>query len=450
MNFRETDVQTYIWEHRDELFSMIEKPVFETDPDKMPWEYEPWELLYYHALEEYKEHYEHLEDLNIFGFEVIMPKEGENPIRADFLGCLEGENGTVVCELKVNRHPERQAYTELFAYANYVRSKFAPMGRRDVFYLLISPMEERIVREATINSLLYDRNRVVAIIPEMGDTLESLRFKLWIPSKNDFKVITRTAFAFDNIDVFRISWSGATGIWSPIEEGKEPNSEMIHRLNKVSHYAAQLMETSGINGFVYCLQSYPKVRDNGFLENGITLCGINPYKAAKTKCLLEEGCSIEEAIKADIEYIGLEHVFPAMMKNCEEANREFNYWSWMAESWSSCLTRIGLDVVKRCNQTFGPSHYEHGYGDFTWESYLNESSEDKLCWNYDISLTGIFREIYDLKLKKHYDAAGLYSKEEKGEIIESGMLEWHAIDMMYDHNHIRDFIRGLIGDVSLN
>ena len=79
---------------------------------------------------------------------IRLAKEDDSTIRTDFLGCLEGQNGFVVCELKVNRQPERQAYTELFAYANHVRSKFPPMGRRDIFYLLISPMEERIIREA--------------------------------------------------------------------------------------------------------------------------------------------------------------------------------------------------------------------------------------------------------------------------------------------------------------
>ena len=47
MIFKETEIQKYIWENREKLFSMIQMPSFDVDPNKMPWEYEPWELLYY-------------------------------------------------------------------------------------------------------------------------------------------------------------------------------------------------------------------------------------------------------------------------------------------------------------------------------------------------------------------------------------------------------------------
>lgn len=444
MKFNETEIQAYIWEHKEELFSMIEEPAFEVDPNKSPWEYEPWELLYYQAIKEYREAYNSLKGLEIFGCEVRLAKEDDSTIRTDFLGCLEGENGFVVCELKVNSAPERQSYTELFAYANHIRSKFAPMGRRDIFYLLIAPMEERILREATISNLLYDKNRVVALKPQAGDTIDSLRFELWIPPKEDFALFTKTAFAFENIDVFKISWRGAAGKWSPIEDGKKPSKEMIHRLNKVSHYASQLMEASGINGFVYCSQAYPEVRDNGFMENGITICGINPFKSTKTRFFYELGCCLTEAAKAPMDAFEIGDVIPSLSGKGKDAIGE-DYVYWLSESWSSCLDRIALDVVRMVNYTLGPSTYEHGYGTFTWDSYLNNSSEDHLCWNYDISLTGLFREIYDLKLQRHYEVAKGYTNDEKSEIIESGILEGHIIDMLYEHDHIRDFIKRLMG-----
>lgn len=445
MTFCEKEIQEYIWDHKEKFYSMIEKPVFESDPNKMPYEYEPWELLYYKTLKEYEENFKSLEGLVLFGREVRLEKSGEGTIRTDFLGCFEGENGLVICELKVNRAPERQAYTELFGYANHVRSKFAPMGRLDVFYLLISPMEERILREATITNLLYDKNRVIALIPEVEENIDSLKFKVWIPPKEEFKIFTKTAFAFENIDTFKISWRGALGKWSPDQKGKDPNAEMIHQLNKVSHYAAQIMEVNGINGFVYCSQLYPTSRDLGFLENGITICGINPFKAAKTRMLYEYGYSIKDAARLSVESFSLGNIFPSILKNCKEANSEFNYWEWMDQSWLSNIEKIAFDVVKKANQTFGPAQFEQGYGEFTWETYLNRSSEDYGCWNYDTSLTGLFREIYDIKLERYYNAVDKYSSDIKSRIMESGILEWHGIDMMYSQDHIREFIRGLIG-----
>lgn len=60
MKFRETEVLAYIWEHRQDLFGMIETPTFEKDPQKKPQEYEPWELLYYQILKEYENAYKSL------------------------------------------------------------------------------------------------------------------------------------------------------------------------------------------------------------------------------------------------------------------------------------------------------------------------------------------------------------------------------------------------------
>lgn len=443
MQFKETEIQEYIWNHRDKLFSMIQTPVFEKDPNKKPWEYEPFELLYYQILKEYEEYYKSLARLEFFGCEVRLPKDGENTIRSDFFGSFEGENGFVICELKVNKQPERQSFTELFAYANHVRSKFAPMGRRDIFYLLISPMEERIVREATISNLVYDKNRIVALIPKVENDLDSLRFELWVPSKNEFRLFTKATFTPENIDVFRISWSGAEGVWSPTKKGKEPNAEMIHRLNKVSHYAAQLMEANGINGFVFCLQSYPEERERGFFENGFTICGINPFKSAKTRYLYENGASLEDAAKADMEAVGIGDFFPGLEKDDFDSDVEDPLY-WLAFNWSSCIDEIALDVVQRLNRTVGPATYHHGYGGFDWQSYRYNSHEDELCWNYDISLTGIFREIYYLYLERVYRAGDTNIEEGRIEMIDSGKIEWHIIDMMYSHDHIREFVDGLI------
>ena len=440
MKLRETEIQQYIWEHRDKLFSMIDEPSFVTEPIKKPWEYEPWELLYYQALKEYKYSYALLREVELFGCEVRLEKDGENTIRTDLLGYIGGANGLVVCELKVNKSPERQAYTELFAYANHIRGKLPPMGRRDVFYLLISPMEEQIVREATINNLLYDKNRVLALIPELEEDIDSLRFKLWIPKQNDFQIFAKTTFAFENIDVFKICWRGAEDKWSPVKKGKEPNHQMIHQLNKVSHYAAQLMEDRGINGFVYCLQSYPVVRDLGFLENGIVLGGINPFKSAKTRFIYEKCGNMKEAAEAGMETLGVKDVFHNM-RDCDDKES----FLCLAEGWRSCLCEIAYDVVNLVNKTFGPAYFEKDKGDFSWDTYLNHSSEDELCWNYDISLTGLFREIYHLKLERHYDAIKKHNNEDKGEIIDNHLLEWHCIDMMNSQDHIRSFIRGLIG-----
>lgn len=442
MQKSEKAIQQYIWEHKEEFWNMVEIGSIPLLPEKKAWEYEPWELIYYHIISEYFQNVEYLKGLNLFGCEVGLPKEGESTIRTDLLGCLEGVNGFVVCELKVNRQPERQSYTELFAYSNVVRSKIAPMGRQDIFYLLISPMEERIVREATICNLIYERNRIVAFIPKWNEVKQELKLELWVPELNDFKTFTKTAFAFKNLDVFKVTWRWP-GKWSPIKKGANPNKQMIHQLNQVSSYAVQIMEARGINGFVYCSQLYPEWRDAGYIENGLVICGINPFKAAKTKLLYEYGATLKEAADAEVESVSLLNLFPHLQKHCLAPNEEENYWEWMSNNWSSALHGIAFEVRKRLTSSFHAEPMLTDHDCFTWYSFLNNSIEDEDCWNYDIRLTGLLREFYDLKLERHYSAFRRYTSEQKSEIAENGYLMPHYIDMLNSQEHVREFLKSI-------
>ena len=447
MAFSEKQIQTYIWEHRDTIFSRIVTPDF-TEPHNIKvFSSEPWEVLYKMLMTEYELWYILLKDMNLFGCEVSLPKMNESTIRADFLGCFTGENGLIVCELKVNKDPERQAYTELPAYATHIRGAFSPMGRNDIVYLLISPMEERITREATINTLLYDKNRTIVLTPEVGDDIDSLKFHLWLPSKRDLKVLSKSAFAYDNIDTFKVCWRGEPGIWSPVDKGLNPDDQMVHQLNQVSAYAAQLMEEKGINGFVFCSQCYPEVRDAGFLENSITICGINPYKSAKTRLLYEKGLNLKEAAQQEVSDYSIINIFPSLGNRCKDANSECNYWEWMSQSWSSCLDRIAFDVIDVVTKNYKGSTPERGYGGFTWEQYLFNSGEDRSCWNYDIHLTGMIRELYVSYYQMLYDEIKKCDDEEVKEYIMSEyFIDENFIDMLNSQVAIRTFIYKMVSE----
>lgn len=442
MGKSEKEIQKYIWEHRDEFSDMMVIGPKTSFPEKLPWEYEPWELIYQQIISEYFQSVEYLKGLNLFGCEITMPKDGESDMRSDLLGCLEGENGFVICELKVSKQTERQAFTELLAYGNYVRGVIAPMGRQDIFYLLVAPMEERIVREATICNMLYERNRIVALIPEWDDDADTLKLKLWVPSPNEFRIISKTAFAFQNIDTFKVTWR-SPGKWSPAEKGANPNNRMTHQLNQVSAYAAQLMEAKGINGFAYCSQLYPEWRDNGYIENGLVICGINPYKSAKTKLLYEHGASLKEASESGIGPLSIFNLFPYLKKQSAVANEEFNYWEWMSDNWRSALEKVAFDVRDRVTISYSSTPELTDHNGFTWDQFLNNSIEDFDCWNYDLHLTGVLREFYDLKLEKHYKAFKKYSPKLRSEIAENHLLEPYYIDMINSNEHIRDFLKSI-------
>lgn len=58
------------------------------------------------------------------------------------------------------------------------------MSGGDIIYVLISPIGERIVGQATINTLIYDNNKVCLLVPKYeNNDISTLKLELWIPDK---------------------------------------------------------------------------------------------------------------------------------------------------------------------------------------------------------------------------------------------------------------------------
>ena len=53
MQKTEKEIQKYTWEHKYEFWDMVEEPNKPSFPEKNPWEYEPWELIYHQVISEY-------------------------------------------------------------------------------------------------------------------------------------------------------------------------------------------------------------------------------------------------------------------------------------------------------------------------------------------------------------------------------------------------------------
>ena len=232
-----------------------------------------------------KKLWESISDIGFFGCEVSLTEEGQSTMRTDFLANRCGDDGIVVIELKKSDQTARQAYTELLAYGSYLRTKFTPMSGGDIIYVLISPIGERIVEQATINTLIYDNNKVCLLVPKYeNNDISTLKLELWIPDKKVFKDLSYSCFNKENISVSKIVWESLPGEWSP-KPGEKPTPEMYKRLNKVSSIAAQIMEERGIHGFVYCAQLISEFTKTGFDMNAIVLAGVNPYKVTRERFL---------------------------------------------------------------------------------------------------------------------------------------------------------------------
>lgn len=62
-------------------------------------------------------------------------------------------------------------------------------------------------------------------------------------------------------------------------------------------------------------------------------------------------------------------------------------------TWTSKLDEIGYEVISFLTQTFEGYYVSKEYGDFTWETLL-DNDEDYLSDNLDIHYTGIFRQLF--------------------------------------------------------
>ena len=78
----------------------------------------------------------------------------------DLLGTHE--DGLFVLELKVNRAAERNAFSELFAYSNYISGMFPGSGKKDITNILVANLDAKITQQAFLYDLIItDRDIIV-------------------------------------------------------------------------------------------------------------------------------------------------------------------------------------------------------------------------------------------------------------------------------------------------
>ncbi len=441
----EKEIQRHIWEQRENFADLLNEahiPKKISHPNS--WAYTPSELIYNSYIDKITDLWEAIQGLYFFGYEVPLKKDSDSTIRADFLGTLDGRNGVAVIELKKSAQTERQAFTELLAYGGHIRSVFTPMSRKDIAYILISPMKERIVREATVQSLIYDRNEIFALIPSwQNDDISTLKLTPWIPTFEEISSFTNSTFSESNIEVFKVAWDGLPGSWSPEKKGENPDKYMIEKMNKLGSFAAQIMESRGIHGFVFTSQTWSELRDVGHLINSIVIGGINPYKATKCRVLIEDyNMPEDEAIEVDMNSINMLHIIPELASFAEKENEENNYLSDLSMTWSDEITGIGFDVVRILTKSTSRDHVHTSWGGFSWQQYQESMMEDVFCHNFDIRTTGILRELFFDYSVKDYDFIRNNGEEEHPYANSYGIQE-EFIDVSTSQSFVRDFLRRL-------
>ena len=116
------------------------------DSDLDEGEFELWKIIKRRALERIDRMHRTVRHGTFLGSKIKLPTDNTRAMELDLLG--QHEDGIFVLELKVDSSSERNAFSELLAYSNYVAQMFALSGPQDIVNVLVAPMSVKITRHA--------------------------------------------------------------------------------------------------------------------------------------------------------------------------------------------------------------------------------------------------------------------------------------------------------------
>ena len=400
MKFTEKQIQEHIWKYRDDLPELIdefERPALnEFGSDKKAIEEVTAEKILYNLIvERIADIHDAVRCTFLFGMEVPLGNEGETKIRTDFLGKSEGRPGIYIFELKKDKQTERQAFTELLAYANQLNFKFPSHCIDDTVFVLISPIASKTIEDAYLQSLIFDRRKVCILQPYLTDEndINTLRLKPFFPELKDILIFSNTAFKKRNFDVAVFVWSDDETHWNA-----KPDGQNERDMNRVASLAAQLMEAKNIHGFVYAQQTWPEIKTILPYTNKLVLVGLNPYKIASDSYHQVNSPDTNQNELPDIddmyEHVNLSHILEGLSKH-KEIHEDWNYFTGLSNTWSSQLFYAAEEAVAfaKINRVGIEIHSEVAYGG-NWQQYESSFIENVATFNYDVIPTGVIRQLY--------------------------------------------------------
>lgn len=443
-NFSEKQIQEFIWEHREDWPSLIvqaEIPSMHRFSNDLS-DLTPARLMFNRAIRRFSEMDESIRGLQLLGSEVPLSRTGSSTIRADFLAAEQGTPGIAIVELKRSKQSEREAFTELLGYASHLSCEFPMMTRDDIRYVLIAPMESRIVREAVVYSSLIEGKHVYALIPEFADSnrLDSLRLCPWVPSIEEVSRLASTVFDPKNFKVSKSVWEHQEGTWNA-----RPNESVPHwikcRMNRISAHAAQEMESRRIHGFAYASQLWPELEKQFMFTNSLVVVGLNPFEIGHDLFLHKNGLEPTEHIPIIGTNVTLADLIPCLSNSTSEIHQETNYLEDQAIVWHSQLFLLGQSIVKRATMAFDSSpQIDHGF--LNWDNYQRQMFEDITCENFDVRPTGLVRELF--WEVTHIDQQLLAHSECSDHPIHGDSFD-AAVDVLSSHHYFRLFCERMFG-----
>ncbi len=310
------------------------------------------------------------------GSKVKLPIDKTRPMELDLLGWHEG--GIFVLELKVDRNAERNAFSELFAYSNYVAQMFALSGPRDITNVLVANLDVKITREAYLYDLLIGDRDVIVYKPVFtSDAVESLKLHLHIPADEDFQHLTNKLFSERAMTCVVASFDDLPGWFDNEETDGQLNSHTRDHLGAVSSHAAQLMEAEHLHGFCYMRKRWNELPFPA--NSALIMCAVNPFHVAD----------------------------PDLSGPLLDQIEEKHHAAFFEAAEFAFVGRL-TEIAQRALEDGLPHGHRFHLETPAWSGMVRSMIETVFAHNFGFRPTGLFREAYVAHLNSQYalQAAG--------------------------------------------
>lgn len=297
------------------------------------------------------------------GSKITMTLGGEGgAMELDLLGTHE--DGLFVLELKIGKSAERNAFSELFAYSNYIAGMFALSGHQDIANVLVASLDNQITRQAFLYDLLINDRDIIVYKPVFPDgTATSLKLELYLPSDEDFRHLTNELLSHHAMACVVISFHDLEGWFDSEEDNGSLNGTTRKHLSALSTYAAQLMEAERLHGF--CFIRKPWAEHPRYYRNSLFICALNPFRIAAPERANEITVQIEPSLHSE-------------------------FFDTPEMAFDGRLIRIAQRAVR--------DSFTHDYGGECetpfWGGIVTEMQEVVFTHNFGFRPTGMFREAY--------------------------------------------------------
>jgi hypothetical protein len=394
MNFTENEFRDYLFEnYRNSISDLIigrRDPVSWTGDDFPPLSF----LLQQISEQKINKIIDGLASLTIAAKELRLERGSDTTTRIDLFGDSEA-NGLTIIELKKSKQTERQAYTELLAYANHFCCIFPGLSEVAINSILIAPMESRTVRDAFLQELLINNKSTAALIPKQENDIITLT--VYYPKPSYYKWFENNLFDDNSLINTVIAFPLIDGwIDSDLKsDDTEIPSYSREALNTISSTISQRLESEGIHSIVYASQQWGEIAQHFPHPNRIFSIVINPFSSLRTKFVDGEahGSSSLERLKE------VQGIYNQLSEDQKE------YWlDNLESSFHSLVVEIINDEFKKCFRQKDNLSIKSEISLPNWHFIKLDMLESVFTHNLDIFQSGLLRKVYMKYIDHMYNA----------------------------------------------